>query len=103
MPYGQQRIDRWLWHARVVKTRSLAASLAASGFVRVNGQRISTAGHRVRADDVLTIALPGTVRVLRIVNFSERRGKPAAAQPLYEELTSPDPGQSGLAKRGNVH
>ena len=38
--FGRQRIDRWLWHARLVRTRSAAAALAGSGYVRVNGARI---------------------------------------------------------------
>lgn len=106
MPREEQRIDRWLWHARVVKTRTLAASLAASGYVRVNGRRIEAAAHIVRTDDVLTVALPGTVRVLRITHFSDRRGKAAAAALLYEELRkamSPRSERHLLAKRENMH
>jgi ribosome-associated heat shock protein Hsp15 len=61
----RQRIDKWLWHARVVRTRSAAAALAASGHVRVNGQRIDAASRSLRASDVVTIALDRGVRVLR--------------------------------------
>ena len=85
-PREQQRIDRWLWHARIVKTRTLAASLAASGHVRINGRHVGNAAHLVRKGDVLTVALPGTVRVLRAMQFSERRGKAMTAALLYEEL-----------------
>jgi ribosome-associated heat shock protein Hsp15 len=86
VPREQQRIDRWLWHARIVKTRTLAASLAASGYVRVNGRRVANAAHLIRQGDVLTVALPGTVRVLRAIHFSERRFNAATAARLYEEL-----------------
>jgi ribosome-associated heat shock protein Hsp15 len=70
---GRQRIDRWLWHARLVRTRSAAAALAAAGYVRVNGTRI--------------VALDHAVRVLKVRGFTERRGPPSGGHELYEELT----------------
>jgi ribosome-associated heat shock protein Hsp15 len=85
---GKQRIDRWIWHARVVKTRKLAASLVASGHVRVNGKRVDSPGHVITADDVLTIALPSIVRVLRVIEIADRRGNAKNAKQLYEELSS---------------
>jgi ribosome-associated heat shock protein Hsp15 len=86
----RQRIDKWLWHARVVRTRSAAAALAASGHVRLNRQRIDAASQIVRAGDVVTIALDRTVRVLKVAGFAERRGSADDAQVLYEDL-SPAP------------
>jgi ribosome-associated heat shock protein Hsp15 len=86
----RQRIDKWLWHARVVRTRSAAAALAASGHVRLNSQRIDAASHLVRAGDVVTIALDRSVRVLRVAAFAERRGSPDVARHTYEDL-SPAP------------
>jgi ribosome-associated heat shock protein Hsp15 len=85
----RQRIDKWLWHARVVRTRSAAAALAGSGHVRVNGARISAASHAVKAGDVLTVALDRTVRVLKVAAFSERRGDAQAGRALYEDLSPP--------------
>ena len=82
----RQRLDRWLWHARLAKTRSLAAALAASGYVRVNGRRIEAPGRAVRPGDVLTLALPKAVKVLRIIDFAERRGAAVTAKHLYEEI-----------------
>ncbi|MDD1537865.1 RNA-binding protein [Bradyrhizobium sp. WBOS4] len=75
-----------MWHARVVKARTSAAELVASGHVRINGTRETSPGHAVKVGDVLTIALDRTVRVLRVTSFSERRGDAAAARVLYEEL-----------------
>jgi ribosome-associated heat shock protein Hsp15 len=100
----RQRIDKWLWHARVVRTRSAAAALAASGHVRVNSQRIDTASRAVRAGDVVTIALDRTVRVLKVAGFVERRGSAEAARPLYEDLAPPPvraaiPDQARVAAR----
>jgi ribosome-associated heat shock protein Hsp15 len=83
----RQRIDKWLWHARVVRTRSAAAALAASGHVRVNGQRIDGASRAVRLDDVVTVALDRSVRVLKVVGFAERRGPAESARLLVEDLT----------------
>ena len=82
-----QRIDRWLWHARIVRTRDAAAALAGAGYVRVNGARIDAPGRYVRAGDVITVALDHAVRVLKVRGFTERRGPPSGGQELYEELT----------------
>jgi ribosome-associated heat shock protein Hsp15 len=82
----RQRIDKWLWHARVVRTRSAAAALAAAGHVRINGQRIDAPGRSVRAGDVVTVALDRSVRVLKVLGFSERRGDAAAARVLCRDL-----------------
>jgi ribosome-associated heat shock protein Hsp15 len=82
----RQRIDKWLWHARVVRTRADAAALVAGGRVRVNGARETAPGHAVKPDDVLTIALDGGVRLLRVAGFAERRGDATAARGLYVDL-----------------
>jgi ribosome-associated heat shock protein Hsp15 len=85
----RQRIDKWLWHARVVRTRSAAAALVGSGHVRINSRRIEAPGYAVKAGDVITVALDRTVRVLRVVAFMERRGGSEAARVLYEDLAPP--------------
>lgn len=85
----RQRIDKWLWHARVVKTRTDAAALVAAGRVRINGARRTAPGHAVKAGDVLTIALDSRVRVLKVVGFAARRGDAAAARAVCEDLQSP--------------
>jgi ribosome-associated heat shock protein Hsp15 len=84
--HDRQRIDRWLWHARVVRTRTAAASLAAAGYVRVNGVRVDGPGRLVRAGDVITVALDRAVRVLKVRGFVERRGSAQAGRDLYQEL-----------------
>lgn len=82
----RQRIDRWLWHARLVRTRNAAAALAGSGHVRVNGTRINAPSRFVRVGDVITVALERTVRVLKVKGFIERRGPATACDGLYEDL-----------------
>ncbi len=82
----RQRLDKWLWHARVVKARSSAAALIEAGHVRINGAREKAPGHGVKIGDVLTIALDRTVRVMKVTAFAERRGDAAAARVLYADL-----------------
>jgi ribosome-associated heat shock protein Hsp15 len=82
----RQRIDKWLWHARVVRTRQAAAALAASGHVRINAQRIDAASRPVKPGDVVTVALDRAVRVLKVVGFAERRGSADDARTLCEDI-----------------
>jgi ribosome-associated heat shock protein Hsp15 len=82
----RQRLDKWLWHARVVKARSSAAFLIEAGHVRINGVREQAPGHSVKPGDVLTIGLDRTVRILKVIGFSERRGDASAARLLYQDL-----------------
>jgi ribosome-associated heat shock protein Hsp15 len=85
---NHQRIDKWLWHARVVRTRTDAAALAASGRVRLNGVRVDAASRVVKPGDVLTIALDRGVRLLRVRRFAQRPGGAEAGRMLYEELST---------------
>jgi ribosome-associated heat shock protein Hsp15 len=84
----RQRIDKWLWHARVVRTRSAAAALASSGHVRLNGRRIDAASHLVRPGDVVTVALDRCVRVLKVAGLAERRGSAEIARSLAEDMVA---------------
>jgi ribosome-associated heat shock protein Hsp15 len=83
-----QRIDKWLWFARLVKTRTLAAELVVAGKVRLNRGRVEKPSQIVRVDDVLTVVLNRRVRLLRVVGLGLRRGPSATARALYEELTA---------------
>jgi ribosome-associated heat shock protein Hsp15 len=82
----RQRIDRWLWNARIVRTRSAAAALATVGLVRVNGVRVAAPARDVKCGDVVTVALDGGVRVLKVTGLALRRGNAATASLLYEDL-----------------
>jgi ribosome-associated heat shock protein Hsp15 len=85
-----QRLDKWLWHARIVKTRSLAAQFVEQGKFRINREKILKPAYAVKSGDVITAAIFGRVRVLRIAGFSARRGPVSEAQALYVDLTPPD-------------
>ncbi|CAN0412224.1 unnamed protein product [Phaeothamnion confervicola] len=78
-----------MWHARVVRTRSAAASLVDAGLVRINGVRCDAASRPVRPDDVITVALDRNVRILKVVGYAERRGSSDIAKALFEDLTPP--------------
>jgi ribosome-associated heat shock protein Hsp15 len=82
----RQRIDKWLWHARMVRTRSDAAALATAGYVRLNGKRMTAASDPVQIGDVVTLALDRSVRVVRVEGLCERRGGAPSARALYRDL-----------------
>lgn len=88
MDQGRQRLDKWLWFARVIKSRTMAARLISDGHVRLNGIRIVIPARLVQPGDVLTIALERQVRVLRVVDGGERRGPFQEARHLYEDLST---------------
>jgi ribosome-associated heat shock protein Hsp15 len=81
----RQRLDKWLWHARVVRARANAAALIEAGHVRVNGARERSPGHAVKMGDVVTVRLDGGVRMLQVSGFAERRGDAASATGLYTD------------------
>lgn len=81
-----QRLDKWLWFARVAKTRTLAAGLVAGGKVRVNRVRTTKAAQAVKLGDVITVSVARGVRVLRVVAGGTRRGPAAEAALLFEEI-----------------
>ena len=82
-----QRLDKWLWHGRVVKSRTLAAALIRDGYVRKNGTRVLDPAKKVQPGDVITIALERQVRVLKIIAVGDRRGPFSEAKELFEELS----------------
>ncbi len=86
---GAMRLDKWLWHARACRTRTLASKLAGSGQVRLNGQVTDKAHQKVREGDVLTFPQGDHIRVWRILGLAERRGGAPQAQQLYEDLKPP--------------
>ena len=90
-PVSRQRLDKWLWFARVLKSRTLAARLVAEGHVRVNGVRVDAPAKAVRPGEGLTISLERAVKVVRIVSGGARRGPFQEARLLYEDLSPPPP------------
>jgi ribosome-associated heat shock protein Hsp15 len=83
------RLDKWLWHARFARTRSLAAKLVAGARVRINGNPTEKAHHAVRPGDVLTFPLGPHIRVIKVLALGIRRGPAPEARLLYEDLEPP--------------
>jgi ribosome-associated heat shock protein Hsp15 len=90
-----QRLDMWLWCARVAKARSDCARLVEDGAVRLNRQPTAKAHAKLRTGDVLTMALRGDVRVWRVLALATRRGPASEARMLYEELLEAGLDESG--------
>jgi ribosome-associated heat shock protein Hsp15 len=96
-----QRLDKWLWCARFLKTRSDCARLVAEGSIRINRQATDKAHARLRVGDVLTLPLVTQVRVVQVLSLAGRRGPAAEARSLYRNMIEPvvsgqgcQPGQS---------
>ena len=81
------RLDKFLWFARIVKTRALARMLAEGGHLRVGGRAIDRANVPVRVGDVLSFAAGGKVQVLRVEALPIRRGPAAEARLSYTDLS----------------
>lgn len=91
------RIDKWLWHARFLKTRGLAAKAVSDGRFRVNGTPISKPSRNISPGDTLTFPLGDHIRVIRIEALGVRRGPAPEAQTLYTDLDPPQPKQRDLS------
>jgi ribosome-associated heat shock protein Hsp15 len=81
-----QRLDKWLWCARFMRARTDCAALVALGRIRINRQTTDKAHAKLRLGDVLTVPVPGRVRVVRVLALAARRGPAAEAAGLYEEM-----------------
>ncbi len=98
------RLDKWLWHARFFKTRSLASKVCKAGKVRINGQHAGKASVTVKAGDVLTFVQAETVKVIEIKELGVRRGPAPEAQMLYKDLSpAPIPKEETQIKSGSGH
>lgn len=78
------RIDKWLWAARLAKTRPLAAEAVKGGHVELNGRRVA-AGKRVAVGDRIELTIGGIPRSVVVRGLAERRGPASVAATLYEE------------------
>lgn len=85
----KQRLDKWLFFSRAVKSRTLAQKLIETGAVRVNSERTERTDHKVGPGDVLTMNVHSRLLVWRILDAGERRGPAAEAAGLYEDLSPP--------------
>jgi ribosome-associated heat shock protein Hsp15 len=80
------RIDKLLWHLRLTKSRSLAQSLIAAGYIRLNGQRVEKPSVEVKAGDALTLPKGEGALAIRIISIPPRRGPASEAHSCYSEI-----------------
>jgi len=86
---SEQRLDKWLWCARLAKTRSGAAQAIAEGKVRINGERALKPSRLLHEGDVVTATASGRLFVVRVLAWTARRVPASVARTLYEDLTPP--------------
>lgn len=93
-PDASQRLDKWLWFARVAKSRTLAATAVTDGKIKINRMKADKPSQAIKIGDVVTSRINRRVRVLRVAGLGHRRGPAAEAQELYEDLTPPEPARA---------
>ncbi len=106
-PIRKERLDKFLFFSRALKSRTLAQKVIETGAIRVNSERTDRSDLKVGAGDVLTMSLHGRIMVWRILDCGTRRGPAAEAQGLYEDLSPPalpkaelSPYDAAIAQRG---
>ncbi|GEO85688.1 MULTISPECIES: RNA-binding S4 domain-containing protein [Alphaproteobacteria] len=93
---SRQRIDKWLFFARIAKSRTLAKERISSGRVRVNGHIVRQSSHVIGPGDRIEVALNRRDIVLLVLNSGVRRGPYDEARLLYEDLTPLPSDEDGL-------
>lgn len=88
-PVRKERLDKFLFFSRALKSRTLAQKVIETGAIRVNSERTERSDHKVGAGDVLTMTLHGRIVIWRILDAGTRRGPAVEAQMLYEDLSPP--------------
>jgi ribosome-associated heat shock protein Hsp15 len=87
---GGVRLDRWLWAARLFKTRSQAAKACSAGHVKQAGEALK-ASRLVRVGDRLEVATEARARTVVVRRLSERRGPATIARALFDDHSPPPP------------
>ena len=86
-----QRIDKWLWHARFFKTRSLSQKQITTGKIRVDREKISNPSRKITIGNVLTITREREIKIIEIIAIADKRGPYSEARLLYNDLSPPKP------------
>jgi ribosome-associated heat shock protein Hsp15 len=85
-----QRLDKWLWHARLAKSRTLASKFVEEGKIRVNREKVHKPSHTVKPGDVLTATIHGHLWIVKVKELVDHRVSASEAVSLYEDLTPPE-------------
>ncbi len=90
---GSQRLDQWLWHARIFKTRTLATKFITDGKMRVTRNdetfRVEKPSFAVVTGDVILFSRSDQLRILVVESLATRRGPATEAQALYTDQSPP--------------
>lgn len=89
LPIRKERLDKFLFFSRAIKSRTLAQKIIETGAIRVNSEKTIDSDHRVGAGDVLTMAIHNRIMVWKILDAGTRRGPASEAATLYEDLSPP--------------
>ena len=100
---GAQRLDKWLWFARVAKTRTLSAAVISEGKVRVNGVKVIKPAHTVKNGDTVTVVMRQRMRILKVAGIGVRRGSAEVAALLLEDLSPAPQPKAGAGAEGEAH
>ncbi|PCI64191.1 MAG: RNA-binding protein S4 [Kordiimonadales bacterium] len=79
------RLDKWLWHARFFKTRSLASKVCKANKVRINGTIAQKSSATVKVGDMLTFPQANQIKVVKLLDLGTCRGPASEAQLLYDD------------------
>ena len=85
----KMRVDRWLWSARLYKTRNMASEACKKNWVKINDQPLK-ASREIRIGDIISIKLGPLQKVVRIEDLSQKRLSAPLAQNLLSDLTTPE-------------
>ena len=83
------RVDKWLWAARVFRSRSLATEACNAGHVTILGDRVKPS-RAVRVGDVIGVVIAPLQRKVKVIALPDRRVGAKLAGQFIEDLTSPD-------------
>ncbi len=88
MSTPEARIDKWLWAARIFKTRSIAAEACKSGRVTMKGMNVKPS-RMVKAGEVVDVKKPPVTYSFRILQCIEHRVGAKLVPEIYENVTDP--------------
>lgn len=83
----RHRIDKWLWHVRLFKTRSLAADAVSGGKVKLDGERVKPA-RELRVGQLVSVTVAERAIEVEVLALPSRRGPAPEAQACYTETSA---------------
>ena len=88
MPGTRARIDKWLWAARIYKTRSIAADACKNGRITINGTNVKPS-HVIKEGEVVSVRKPPVTYSFRVLKTIEQRVGAKLLPEIYENVTDP--------------